>query len=275
MKSIRKLSSGFTLIELLVVIAIIAILAAMLLPALSKAKAKAEAISCLNNNKQLMIAWQMFAVDNDDAIVFTTSKTFGGYGWAAGNLDWTLSPDNFNTLNLTSDDKSALAVYLAHSPKVFKCPSDKKVSSVQASQGFSERVRSISCNAILGTGKSGGIYSGAKKISELRIPGPTETTVFMDEHPDGINDPACFPPTDTGFFDIPSTLHNGGATFSFADGHAEIHKWKGVLSRAPNLGVRAQPGGSPLDGTAANGEVDKSWYSYHSARTTNYWYGGP
>ncbi|MCX6927950.1 MAG: hypothetical protein NT154_32785, partial [Verrucomicrobia bacterium] len=98
-------------------------------------------------------------------------------------------------------------------------------------------------------------------------PGPTDTTVFMDEHPDSINDPGNFPPVASGFWDIPSTMHDGAAGFSFADGHAEIHKWKGVLSRPPNLAVTAQPGVSRLVGTAPDREVDKSWFSYHSART--------
>jgi prepilin-type N-terminal cleavage/methylation domain-containing protein/prepilin-type processing-associated H-X9-DG protein len=266
-----KSASGqaFTLIELLVVIAIIAILAALLLPALSSAKSKAWAISCMSNNKQLMLAWQMYSGDNKDSIVFTPTQTWGGFGWAAGNLDWTTASDNTNLANLTTDQKSSIATYLARSSKVFRCPADIYVSTPQRALGWSARVRSISCNALLGTGDNVDVYLAAKTIHQLKIPGPADTTVFMDEHPDSINDPGNFPPVASGFWDIPSTAHSGAAGFSFADGHAVIHKWKGVLSRPPNLAVTAQAGVSRLKGNVPDGEIDKSWFSYHSARINN------
>ncbi|MCX6927937.1 MAG: prepilin-type cleavage/methylation domain-containing protein, partial [Verrucomicrobia bacterium] len=171
-----------------------------------------------------MLAWQMYCGDNKDSIVFTPTETWGGFGWTAGIIDWTTSSDNTNLTNLTTDQKSAIAVYLGRSAKVFRCPADVNLSNAQRLLGWTGRARSISCNALLGTGNDVDIYSGAKTINALKIPGPTDTTVFMDEHPDSINDPGNFPPVASGFWDIPSTVHDGAAGFSFADGHAVIHK---------------------------------------------------
>jgi prepilin-type N-terminal cleavage/methylation domain-containing protein/prepilin-type processing-associated H-X9-DG protein len=275
---------GFTLIELLVVIAIIAILAAMLLPALSKAKIKAQAILCMNNTKQLMLAWHMYSGDNNDRLVqsYHGTSAMGGAiasdptaaPWVVGWLDWAVSKDNTNILFLTDDKYAKLGRYIGKNKNIFHCPADVYVSAPQKTLGWSGRVRSISGNIGIGegnaqTGPWDPIYKHIKKNSEFIFPGPSENWVYLDEHPCSINDAGFFNPGGTGvnWIDQPASYHNGAAGFSFADGHAEVHKWSASLASP-----RAQRVDTTYNGTtvgAVPGDKDIHWMSYRAGRVSS------
>jgi prepilin-type N-terminal cleavage/methylation domain-containing protein/prepilin-type processing-associated H-X9-DG protein len=257
----KRRGGGFTLIELLVVIAIIAILAALLLPALGRAKSKAQGIMCLNNHRQLCLAWKMYLDDNRDILPFVKGANNNDlYVWCNGWLDYSSSSSNWDpAVDLKT---SILWPYCGKSGGIFKCPSDQ--STVMVMGKTLPRVRSMSMiNWVGGRGNGGALgsmgWSGTtygyssgeariyRKSSDMIDPGPAKTAVFLDEREDSINDgmfviamegaassPGAPPtPSAYGIIDYPAAYHGGAGGFSFADGHSELKKWRDNRTMPP------------------------------------------
>ena len=285
--SIKKgRGGGFTLIELLVVIAIIAILASMLLPALAKAKTKAQGILCMSNGKQVMLASKLYSGDYNELLPPNedSDSAPAGHVWLQGNVNdlaW-----NTNNNRYLDPTWNVLAKYVGGNDKIFKCPADR--ATVTWAGKRIPRTRSISASQAVGTVCTAfpGGHSGAPSVAthgpwldgahghtrgrtfrtfgkESDYFAPATTWVYLDEHSESIND-AGFghpgPGATVRWVDYPAAYHNGAGGLSFGDGHSEVHKWKGLVYGKTGL---------PSNTVTPTQRPDYDWFTERTSQRIN------
>ena len=283
---------GFTLIELLVVIAIIAILAALLLPALITSKVKAQGIYCMNGHRQLAMAWRMYTEDSNDVLVYASTSGWANnwpdqYAWSGAHMDW--NPNNRANWDPDYDMKKRPLWPYAKNQGLYKCPADRSVIIVNGES--KPRILTMSMNLYVGgfapmlgidplPDGTDGHWPFAKnylvypRLSRITgISSPSSIFVFLDMREDRVNwsnfmaDMSGYSPCNPALYaftsDLPGMYHHRACGFSFADGHSELRKWLDPRTTPPLV-----PGGDPLaiQSTPSPGNVDIAWLQERSTR---------
>jgi prepilin-type N-terminal cleavage/methylation domain-containing protein len=282
---------GFTLIELLVVIAIIAILAALLLPALARAKLQAQRAQCMNNQHQLEIAWIMYPDDNHGKLVPNYADSFlpafnisPNWDGIANQMDWSTAPINTNGPALVANGQGLLGGYLSRQYRVFKCPGDtvagpigprvRSYSMNSMMNGFANQltllngnIRDVNGNITTGSSPRGvsGSYRLFDRYSAIINPRPSSAWVLIDEHADSINDGFFWVNMSPSYIwqDVPASYHGESGCLSFADGHAEIHVWTDPYVRDQPVLEGKYLNNGPGGGVPATGG-DLAWLQSHT-----------
>jgi len=285
---------AFTLTELLVVLVTLGILATLLLPALASNQAgSTKAFQCLNNMRQLGLAWLLYSHDNHDRLAsnnddFPEPGVDKSKNWICPygvTLDWSTNQKNTNTLYLTVNSPTfgvaLFANYVASAVNIYVCPADKYLSGLQQKIGWSSRIRSCSMDGAMGDGSkwfappNGGSLSwpafyNAKRLTDLHNPGPANCWVIMDEHPDSDDDATFYVnPADANsgtsdhiFTELPGSMHNKGSGMVYADGHSEVHAWTGSVDTPPVSYLSLVQGISVTGDTGA--QNDLLWLAQHT-----------
>jgi len=281
----RKSGRAFSLIELLVVVSIIAILASLILPALARAKARAQGSFCLNNTHQLSVAWMVYADDHNGQLSYNLGQSprspvilpaIGGAtmgdNWVNNVENWELNPDNTNAALAVA---SGIGPYTSKVAALYHCPSDNVLSDLQRQNGWYRRVRSYSMNAMVGD--AGGFSQSGTNVNNpsyvqffrtTSIPRPSDIFVFLDEHPDSIDDGYFLnrESSTPAWIDLPASYHDGGASFSFADGHSDRHRWQNASTKQPSRAYGINP---TLPMAITDGLQDYSWVLSHMSVERN------
>jgi prepilin-type N-terminal cleavage/methylation domain-containing protein/prepilin-type processing-associated H-X9-DG protein len=266
---------AFTLVELLVVIALIAVLAALLLPTLNRARVRAQGYQSVSNTRQLVLAWVLYSDDNNGRLAYNLGGPVVGrtpalktnLNWVNNNLDWeTNNTDNINTATLT---EASLGPYASRVASIYRCPADRTLSKIQLEAGWTHRVRSYSMNAMVGDAgelsADGYNENNPRYVQFFRltdIPRPSDIFVFVEEHPDSINDGYFLNQFRTSqWIDLPASDHNGAAPFAFADGHAQMQHWVDATTKQP---PRPDAVTFPL-AVSSNETTDLDWVMQHTS----------